>query len=96
MSEPSGGHEQSEQSGASKRVSGARERANGRASGPVLQSVFLAVIDHSVLEETSTKCRGEEASTPGIGFGRFLRFLRWAQFTPRGIFTGLGEESYVE
>ena len=29
------------------RVSGASERANGRASGPVLQSVFLAVIDHS-------------------------------------------------
>ena len=26
-----------------------RERANGRASGPVLQSVFLAVIDHSAL-----------------------------------------------
>ena len=30
-------------------VSGASERANGRASGPVLPSVFLAVIDHSVL-----------------------------------------------
>ena len=25
------------------------ERANGRASGPVLQSVFLAVFDHSAL-----------------------------------------------
>ena len=36
-----------EQSGASERMSGASERANGRASGPVLQSVFLAVIDHS-------------------------------------------------
>ena len=31
------------------RVSGASERANGRASGPVLQSVFLAVIDHRVV-----------------------------------------------
>ena len=30
-------------------MSGASERANGRASGPVLQSVFLAVIDHSVM-----------------------------------------------
>ena len=30
-------------------MSGASERANGRASGPVLQSVFLAVIDHSAL-----------------------------------------------
>ena len=29
------------------KVSGASERANGRASGPVLQSVFLAVIVHS-------------------------------------------------
>ena len=47
MSERSGGRERSEQSGASKRVSGASERENGRASGPVLQSVFLAVIDHS-------------------------------------------------
>ena len=28
-------------------VSGASERAIGRASGPVLQSVFLAVLDHS-------------------------------------------------
>ena len=47
MSERSGGREQSEQSGASKRVSGASERANGRAGGSVLQSVFLAVFDHS-------------------------------------------------
>ena len=31
-------------------VSGASERANGRASGPVLQSVFLAVFDHSGVE----------------------------------------------
>ena len=28
-------------------MSGASERANGRASGPVRQSVFLAVFDHS-------------------------------------------------
>ena len=47
-SERSGGREQSKQSGASERVSGASERVNGRASDPVLQSVFLAVIDHSV------------------------------------------------
>ena len=37
--------------GLSERVSGASERANGRASGPVLQSVFLAVIDHSAAGE---------------------------------------------
>ena len=47
MSERSGGRERSEQSGASERVSGASERANGRASGPVLQSVFLAVFEPS-------------------------------------------------
>ena len=47
MSERSGARERSEQSGASERVSGASERGNGRASGPVLLSVFLAVIDHS-------------------------------------------------
>ena len=46
-SECSGGRERSEQSGASERVSGASERVNGQVSGPVLQSVFLAVIDHS-------------------------------------------------
>ena len=28
-------------------MSGASDRANGRVSGPVLQSVFLAVLDHS-------------------------------------------------
>ena len=28
-------------------MSGASDRANGRASGPILQSVFLAVLDHS-------------------------------------------------
>ena len=33
------------------RVSGASEQANGRASGLVLQSVFLAVIDHSAREQ---------------------------------------------
>ena len=51
------------------KVSERCERANGRASGPVLQSVFLAVFDHSALMvphllriERSlgeTKCRGE-------------------------------------
>ena len=43
----SGGRAQSEQSGASARVSSANERANGRASGPVLQSVFLVVLAQS-------------------------------------------------
>ena len=30
-------------------MSGASEGANGRASDPVLQSVFLAIIDHSAI-----------------------------------------------
>ena len=48
MSERSRAREQSEQCGANEWVSGVSERANGRASGPVLQSVFLAVVAHSV------------------------------------------------
>ena len=42
-----GGREQSEQSRASKRVSGASKQVNGRASGPALTSVFLVDPDHS-------------------------------------------------
>ena len=49
MSERSGGRERSELSGASERVSGASERANERASGPVLTSRFMAVLAHSAL-----------------------------------------------
>ena len=49
MSERSGGRERTEQSGASERVSGASERANGRASGPVLTSLFLFDPDHSAM-----------------------------------------------
>ena len=49
MSERSGADKQSEQCGASERVSGASERANGRASDPVLQSVFLFILAHSAV-----------------------------------------------
>ena len=48
-SERSRAREQSEQSGASERVSGACKRAKGRASGPVLTSVFFYIFDHSDL-----------------------------------------------
>ena len=51
----------SEVSGASERVSSVSKRANRRASGPVLQSLFLTVIDHSV--------RGKMADTPHQGLG---------------------------
>ena len=42
---------------ASERVSGASERANGQASEPVLQSVFLVVLDYSE-GEAETFCEG--------------------------------------
>ena len=54
-SERSRGREQSEQSGSSKRVSGVGERGNGRASGPVLTSGFLTVLDHSAHLATKEK-----------------------------------------
>ena len=46
----SAAHEQSKQGGASKRVSSASERANGRASGPVLRPGFLVDLAHCVVE----------------------------------------------
>ena len=39
------------------RVSGASKRANGRASGPVLLSVFLAVLDHSGVGENEKQAK---------------------------------------
>ena len=66
-SERSGGRERSEQSGASERVSGVSERvsgvserANGRASGPVLQSLFLFILDHSALIVVGRKTASED------------------------------------
>ena len=47
MSAAEGASEASEASEASKQVSGAGDRANGQASGPVLTSLFLFVPDHS-------------------------------------------------
>ena len=47
MSERSRGRERSEQFGANERVSGTSERANGRASVPVLMCLFLVDPDHS-------------------------------------------------
>ena len=51
-SERRGGRKRSEQSGASERVSGVRERVNRRASGPVFQSVFLVILAHSAVRKT--------------------------------------------
>ena len=48
-----------EQYRASKRVSGAGERANGRVSGPVLTSVFLVDPDHSETVREVEYCQAE-------------------------------------
>ena len=68
-SERSGGRERSEQSGASERVSGASERANGRASGPVLTSRFLAVIYHSATgatQEANLEINGQKTKESSL------------------------------
>ena len=70
MSERSGGRERSEQSGASERVSGASERANGRGRGPVLQSVFLAVFDHSGEGRNASRRGGGREIDRGREIGR--------------------------
>ena len=46
-------------------MSGASKRANGRVSGPVLQSVFLAVIDHSGRGEDEEETEEEEEEEGG-------------------------------
>ena len=58
-------------------MSGASERANGRASGPVLTSQFLFVLDHSAAlrdaEATAYKDANADADTdanmPGMTNG---------------------------
>ena len=50
-------------------MSGASERVNGRASGPVLQSVFLVILTHSVKGE-----RGDDKTiSEPIGFNAYIR-----------------------
>ena len=65
MNERSGAREQSEEYGASELVSGASERANGRASGRVLQSVFLVVLAQSGERERDPTLLGSQVS--GLG-----------------------------
>ena len=56
-----------EKCGASKRVRGESERANRRASGQVLQSVFLVILAHSAMAENGDRMeigeKGEEIKT---------------------------------
>ena len=48
-------------------MSGASEQANGRASGPVLTSLFLFVPDHSASTTSSKITRSSSRATPPIG-----------------------------
>ena len=59
VSERSGARERSEQYGASERVSGASERANGRVGGPVLTSAFLIILAHSAQREGDMNLEGD-------------------------------------
>ena len=55
--------EQSEQASRAEQATergGASERANGRASGQVLQSVFLVILAHSAKEKERRIRRGEK------------------------------------
>ena len=54
-------------------MSGATEQTNGRASGPVLQSVFLVVLDHSAQKETPETYFGKDVGIAiTIAFGESL------------------------
>ena len=62
-SERSGGRERSEHSGASERVSSVSERGNGRASGLVITSGFLNILNHSVVEHFEiSRSSGDEGA----------------------------------
>ena len=68
-------------------MSGASERADGRASGPALQSEFLAVIDHSATRieyDWVTMTRLSGLGREGIDSRRFLSVSVIISFsTPR-------------
>ena len=77
--ERSGARERSEQGRASKRVSGVSERANGRASGPVLTSRFLDDLNHSasVAVEQRERKRNVIAVEAKESFLRRERVEKW-------------------
>ena len=75
------------------RVSGASERANGQASGPVLSSRFLFVPDHSavatVVKHHSPRSLGQRSKWPEVKVARHLFNRRqWVRVraNPRGFF----------
>ena len=68
MGERSRACEQSEQGRASEWVGGVSERANRRASGPVLQSVFLVVLAHSAPKNRDVSTGPLSSLCLGVGF----------------------------
>ena len=76
-------------------MSGASERANGRASDPVRQSVFLAVPDHSVVQIFSSDCQIEFEGEEGTGLGPSLEFysLTAAEFQRKDLKMWLCDDS---
>ena len=55
---------------ASKQGSGVSEQANGRASGPVLQSVILVVLAHSEAVKTKEGRHNAAGQEPASMFSR--------------------------
>ena len=86
----SAAREQSEQCGVSEWVSGASERANEQASGPVLTSRFLALLNHPAISLDSEprfvfplsplSTSGDSEVTVPFPWSQFL--LQWRIFTP--------------
>ena len=61
---------------ASERVSGASEQANGRASGPVLTSLFLFVPDHSAMAMCSGMLNANlQSKQVFLGYYRNLAYI---------------------
>ena len=69
-------------------MTGVSERANGRASVPVLQSVFLAVLDHSVLGSLvflDATAHLYKRSCPSVGLSVRPSVLSYFQMTNMAV-----------
>ena len=75
----------SKQGGASKQMSGASERVNGRASGPVLTSGFLIILAHNgvVEREMGDEEEGRRNEREDLGRVREHFYGNSALFFPR-------------
>ena len=94
--ERSGVRERSNQCGASERVSSTSECAKRRASGPVIQSVFLVVLAHSALllsasfssnSFSSTSYFSSPSFTKSVDLSPFLFFFSLFFFELASVFS---------